>query len=507
MSSLSAPVATPAAGEGRQLEADQNSAPLVQQLETNVVNPSNPSSVLPRDTSSIPGVSMYARQWYPSTYFKHEEVIANKEVFFEALNKFHTVLGTRLTKKGRKGKERAAEVKTFQESIAGIPPLGGVAIDLHLLYVEVTNRGGLEKVIKDRKWREVTNIFKFPDAVTSGSYMLRKYYVGLLYYFEQAYVFGKQGPLVPPPIWMPGPLKKSVYTAAKTYPFPDGESALQPIRKRKILPMQALPAHDPSFSIGLVAQGAVKGKFEQGYVVTVTVGTETLQGVLYHLPPTQSIPQHAKVSNYVKTIGAEVKASQGDPKAGGSWRKRPRKEEMLKKDPNAPRPNRTGYNFFFAEQCSKFKAMHPDADKELSRIIGHAWNTLTEQEKLPYQEQGIQDKVRYTQELQEYRKRLQSYKTDASVELATTSVQGNVVEEQEGIDDADDGLDDKVINSACNTASESVSDAITEGCSSKALPGQSDRSEQIGENITHQARGNMCKVHHVDGVNMVLQYS
>ena len=97
MSSLSAPVATPAAGEGRQLEADQNSAPLVQQLETNVVNPSNPSSVLPRDTSSIPGVSMYARQWYPSTYFKHEEVIANKEVFFEALNKFHTVLGTRLT--------------------------------------------------------------------------------------------------------------------------------------------------------------------------------------------------------------------------------------------------------------------------------------------------------------------------------------------------------------------------------------------------------------------------
>jgi hypothetical protein len=28
-----------------------------------------------------------------------------------------------------------------------IPPLGGVAVDLHLLYVEVTNRGGLEKVI------------------------------------------------------------------------------------------------------------------------------------------------------------------------------------------------------------------------------------------------------------------------------------------------------------------------------------------------------------------------
>lgn len=139
---------------------------------------------------------------------------------------------------------------------------------------------------------------------------------------------------------------------------------------------------DPDLSIGRAAQGAVKGKFEQGYLVTVTVGTETLQGFLYHLPPTQRIPQHANVPYYVETIGAEVKAAQGDPRAGGSWRKRPRKDEMLRKDPNAPRPNRTGYNFFFAAHCSKFKAMHPDADKELSRIIGQAWNSLTLGEKM-----------------------------------------------------------------------------------------------------------------------------
>lgn len=56
-----------------------------------------------------------------------------------------------------------------------------------------------EQVIKDRKWKEVTNCFKFPDTTTSASYVLRKYYVGLLYYFEQAYFFGKQGALVPPP--------------------------------------------------------------------------------------------------------------------------------------------------------------------------------------------------------------------------------------------------------------------------------------------------------------------
>lgn len=57
----------------------------------------------------------------------------------------------------------------------------------------------LDQVIKDRKWKEVTNCFKFAETTTSASYILRKYYVGLLYYFEQAYLHGKTGPLIPPP--------------------------------------------------------------------------------------------------------------------------------------------------------------------------------------------------------------------------------------------------------------------------------------------------------------------
>lgn len=139
---------------------------------------------------------------------------------------------------------------------------------------------------------------------------------------------------------------------------------------------------DPAQSIGHVERGRIEGKFDQGYLVTVTVGSEKLQGVLYHVPPTHRAPQHATVPTYEETIGAEVRIPRGEPKAGGSWRKRPRKEEMLKKDPNAPRPNRTGYNFFFAEQVSIFKAMFPDKDKDLSKMIGDAWNRLTEEEKL-----------------------------------------------------------------------------------------------------------------------------
>ena len=64
----------------------------------------------------------------------------------------------------------------------------------------------------------------------------------------------------------------------------------------------------------------------------------------------------------------------------------------------------------------------------------------------PYQEQGIQDKARYTKELQEYRERLQSDKEDVVVEPATTSIQGMGVKEEEAVVHADDGLDDVVLN-------------------------------------------------------------
>lgn len=40
---------------------------------------------------------------------------------------------------------------------------------------------------------------------------------------------------------MPGPLKKTVYSSAKTYALSDGDQALQSIRKRKILPIQLMP--------------------------------------------------------------------------------------------------------------------------------------------------------------------------------------------------------------------------------------------------------------------------
>jgi hypothetical protein len=138
---------------------------------------------------------------------------------------------------------------------------------------------------------------------------------------------------------------------------------------------------DPAQQIGLTMRSNIEGKIDHGYLVSVTVGTEKLRGVIYHVPPMQRAPQHATISSYEATIGADPIMSREEPSLRGIKRKRRRADDMPRKDPNAPRPNRTGYNFFFAEQRARLKALHPEKDKELSRMIGDAWNSLTEEEK------------------------------------------------------------------------------------------------------------------------------
>lgn len=138
-------------------------------------------------------------------------------------------------------------------------------------------------------------------------------------------------------------------------------------------------AVDPIASVGNIVTGAIEGKFEHGYLVTVVVGTEKLKGVIYHIPPGPCGPQHAHIPNFMLSPSLHVKLP-AETIVPAKERKRKQREE-LKKDPNAPRSSRTGYNFFFAEERAKLKLLHPDKERELSRMIGDAWNGLTEEQK------------------------------------------------------------------------------------------------------------------------------
>lgn len=127
-------------------------------------------------------------------------------------------------------------------------------------------------------------------------------------------------------------------------------------------------------SLGCPVVGVIDGKFEHGYLVTVTLGTDTLKGVLFHTPDEQ--PTNQVQNNYIISCSKDITIPTTVRR-----RRRRKKSEIKKRDPDHPKPNRSGYNFFFQEQHAKLKPLHPGKDREISRMIGELWNKLGEPEK------------------------------------------------------------------------------------------------------------------------------
>ncbi|KAK8480686.1 hypothetical protein V6N11_070951 [Hibiscus sabdariffa] len=303
---------------------------------------------------------------YPPPLARYEDVAACPKLFLSTLEKLHATMGTKFM----------------------IPIIGGKELDLHKLFVEVTSRGGIEKIIKERRWKEVTAIFNFPSTATNASFVLRKYYISLLHHYEQMYFFKARG-------WVPVSSDPSV-----TQIPPQG--AVRPA-----LDVHAAAVQQPRVNVsdspaGSPVIGVIDGKFESGYLVTVTIGSEKLKGVLY-----QAFEDSAPEAQHSYGVFASQSAN---PHAtlGTQRRRRRRKSEIKRRDPAHPKPNRSGYNFFFAERHAILKPLHPGQDREISRMIGEKWNQLTESEKSVYQEKALEDKERYRVEMEDYREKLRT---------------------------------------------------------------------------------------------------
>lgn len=70
------------------------------------------------------------------------------------------------------------------------------------------------QILKEKKWKEVTAVFNFPSSATNASFILRKYYVSLLYHYEQIYFFKAK-------CWSPAPTGelRSLRYYVKYFPF------------------------------------------------------------------------------------------------------------------------------------------------------------------------------------------------------------------------------------------------------------------------------------------------
>ncbi|MED6168422.1 hypothetical protein PIB30_011590 [Stylosanthes scabra] len=317
---------------------------------------------------------------YPPPQASYEEVANNPKLFIETLEKLHSSMGTKFM----------------------IPIIGGRELDLHRLFVEVTSRGGIEKIIKERKWKEVTATFNFPSTATNASFVLRKYYASLLYHYEQIYYFKAPG-------WSPA--ASSFFSTAgglqcqSSIPVPVQKAQFMATSsgfQSPVFPQSSANAAELSEAMiqssgGSQVIGVIDGKFESGYLVTVTIGSEKLKGVLYQAPQNPGLPtsHHGVLGNN----------SGSSAPLGVHRRRRRKKSEIKRRDPAHPKPNRSGYNFFFAEQHARLKAHHHGKDREISRIIGELWNKLNESERVVYQEKAMKDKERYRVEMEDYREK------------------------------------------------------------------------------------------------------
>ncbi|EFJ29320.1 hypothetical protein SELMODRAFT_35551, partial [Selaginella moellendorffii] len=280
---------------------------------------------------------------YPAPLADHREVVADEKLFLSTLSKFYEAMGGTPLR---------------------LPRFHGKDFEIHRLYCEVSEQGGMLKVIREKKWKDIATAFDLPRNVTNPVFFLRKNYETFLHHYEQVYFHRKTGAHIPPPgpLPMPAPVSENI----KDHDSNNDSSKLN-----------QTPAN-PASSLGHTVTGAIEGKFEHGYFVTVVVGSEKLRGVIYSLldPP--------------------------DKKAG-NIKARPPKKEKRKRRVEGIKSVRNGYNFFVGEQRQKLKG--GGGRDEMSKIIGDLWSKLSEEEKEPYREMSKRDKERFSREVEEKKQR------------------------------------------------------------------------------------------------------
>ncbi|KAK8945063.1 High mobility group B protein 9 [Platanthera zijinensis] len=431
---------------------------------------------------------------YPAPLFNHNQLCGDPGIFVEALRRFHSLMGTKFM----------------------IPVIGGKDLSLHLLYVEVTRRGGLEKVIVEKRWREVISIFNFPATTTSASFVLRKYYLSLLHHFEQVYFFGARGRLVPPaaalqtrnqlckfddvermrkkkrafpPAILPGSssltdvkfttqIQNGHFYAAESslLPVKDQPQHCKPAAAEERSPLsadefggsnpvassykptsvpQSAPPTASSFippageslpaaaggSCNFTVTGTIDGKFDYGYFVTVKIGSQLLHGILYHIHQHQiGIPPNsssALANPIYRTPTPSSFAPVATETAGvpyiPSIRSGGRRRRPKNRDPARPKPNRSSYNFFFAEKHCELKAQCPQMERLYSKKIGESWSKLADEDRQVYEEHAKRDKERYRRELLVYKEKIkfaeakQSDETGRGIEIVSKEAEGREI--------------------------------------------------------------------------------
>ncbi|XP_020583329.1 high mobility group B protein 10-like isoform X2 [Phalaenopsis equestris] len=233
----------------------------------------------------------------------------------------------------------------------------------------------LIEVIKDRIWKDVISAFNFPSTITNASFVLRKYYISLLQHYEEVYFFRNKVVIDPitgtnhgtPSVSKPNQVGTTGThgTSGKHLTDPlSGEVQIdqEPLKQQnstKIAQLKNstglhLPGYPP-LEIGSWLRGEITGKFENGYLVTASYGSEKFTGVLYHTHCDASQSQTLSSSS-----------------SGQRSRKRP---SQATEDPFLSKSNSSNLHL---DHGVKVNPSLSTEEKKISKQLGDLWNRLTQ---------------------------------------------------------------------------------------------------------------------------------
>lgn len=84
-----------------------------------------------------------------------------------------------------------------------------------------------------------------------------------------------------------------------------------------------------------------------------------------------------------------------------------KQNKRKKKDPLAPKRALSAYMFYVKDKRLELIKEKPELARnvaQVGKLVGEAWGKLSAAQKTPYEKKAQLDKVRYSKEIEEYRK-------------------------------------------------------------------------------------------------------
>uniref|UniRef100_A0A7E4VH41 High mobility group protein n=1 Tax=Panagrellus redivivus TaxID=6233 RepID=A0A7E4VH41_PANRE len=110
-----------------------------------------------------------------------------------------------------------------------------------------------------------------------------------------------------------------------------------------------------------------------------------------------------------------------------------RRKRRVKKDPNAPKRALSAFFIFSSEKRADVAAEFPEwRAGQIAQELGRMWKTMTEEEKMVYENKAVVERERYVEELRVYRLSQQPSENDTQQQRVIVQPQVVILQQPQG---------------------------------------------------------------------------